>query len=70
MTALRAACALAVAALCAAPAATRAAPLLFDFNDVALSGSHGSGLGATGTDSAIGTSMTTRWMAAASSRRA
>jgi hypothetical protein len=69
MTVLRAACALAVAALCAAPAATRAALLLFDFNDVALSGSHG-GLGATGTDSAIGTSMITRCMAAASSRRA
>ena len=58
MSAIRAACALAVAALCAAPAATQAAPLLFDFNNVALTGSHGNGLGATGSNSAIGTSMT------------
>jgi hypothetical protein len=35
------------------PAAAPAAPLLFDFNGVTLSGSHGNGLGATGGNTAI-----------------
>jgi len=40
--------ALAIAASLGAPATAPAAPLLFDFNGVTLSGSHGNGLGATG----------------------
>jgi len=35
-----------------------AVPITFDFNTVAISGSHSNGLGATGGDTAIGTYMT------------
>jgi len=49
--------ALALAALLAAPAAQSS--VLFDFNGVTRSGSHGNGLGATGGNSAIASNMNT-----------
>jgi hypothetical protein len=53
MSARRAACALAIAASLGISGAASAAPLVFDFNGVTLSGSHGNGLGATGGNTAI-----------------